>query len=513
MIRSLFSQLYFHTHTPPCSLRRVLLALLALAITVLAGCALPTPPRAVQVTTPAQWFAPLPVPSEIAGQATLPHQGRLTDLTQWWQQQGDPLLVELMTSAQAVSPSVASARSRIEQARASRVAAGAALVPTLEASASISRSRSQPFVPGTSPLSTMAQGGLNASWEIDVLGGQRADSSAAAERLAGAEAQWHGARVSVAAEVANQYYSYRTCRELETITRADAASRQQTARLTDLSMQAGFTAPATAALARASAAEASARATDQAARCELDVKALVALSSLEEPDLKQKLALAQVMSEQEAPIFIASVPAEALAQRPDVFDAAREVAAASDEIGSLDAERYPRLGLSGSVGRSQVRSGGVSSDFTTWSIGPLSLTVPLFDGGRRAADVGAARARYDEAAAAYRGSVRQAVREVEQALVNLQSTAARGIDAQTAVDGYRASFNGTEALYKNGLASLVELEDARRTLLTAQTTLASLRQTRRAAWVALYRAMGGGWSPELISLSTSATPSAPASVR
>ena len=474
---------------------RALLAPVALAAVMLAGCALQTPPRSVQMPPPSQWFAPLPQAGQGATDASLPHNGRLTDLTEWWQQQGDQLLVELITAAQAVSPSIASARSLIEQARATRVATGAALGPALDASTGISRSRSQPLGPGASPLSTVAQGGLNASWEIDVLGGKRAASNAATERMAGAEAQWHDARVSVAAEVANQYYSYRTCRALEIITRADAASRQETARLTDLSMKAGFTAPATAALARASAAEASARATEQAARCELDVKALVALSGLQEPDLKQQLALAQGIPAQAAPISIANVPAEALAQRPDVFSAARDVAAASDEIGSAQAERYPRLGLNGSVGRSQVRSGGVSSDFTTWSIGPLSLSVPLFDGGRRAADVDAARARYDDAAATYRTRVRQAVREVEEALVNLQSTAARGIDAQTAVNGYRASFNGTEALYKNGLASLVELEDARRTLLTAQTTQASLLQSRNAAWVSLYRALGGGWTP------------------
>jgi outer membrane protein, multidrug efflux system len=488
---------------------RALLAPLSLA--VLAGCALQTPPRAVQAPAPSQWFAPLPATHESAADAALPHQGRITDLTRWWQQQGDALLVELIASAQAVSPSIASARSRIEQARATRVAAGAALGPTLDGSASISRSRSPPQGPGASPLATTGQVGLNASWEIDVFGGKRASSDAATERMAGAEARWHDARVSVAAEVANQYYSLRTCRDLETITRTDATSRQESARLTDLSMTAGFTAPATAALARASAADASARATEQAARCELDVKALVALSGLQEPDLKQKLALAQVNRAQAAPILIASVPAQALAQRPDVFNAAREVAAASGEIGSLEAERYPRLGLSGSVGRSRVSSGGISSDFTSWSIGPLSLTVPLFDGGRRAADVDAARARYDDAAATYRGSVRQAVREVEEALVNLQSTAARGIDAQTAVDGYRESFNGTEALYKNGLASLFELEDARRTLLTAQTTQASLAQSRNAAWVSLYRAMGGGWTPDAISVSTSsAAPASPA---
>jgi outer membrane protein, multidrug efflux system len=374
------------THSPFISLQRprpLWAPFAPLALAVLAGCALQTPPRAVEAPAPGQWFAPLPTKSDGAADASLPHQGRITDLTQWWQQQGDPLLVELIASAQAVSPSIASARSRIEQARATRVAAGAALGPTLDGSGSITRSRSQPLAPGASPLSNTAQAGLNASWELDVFGGKRATSNAATERMAGAEARWHDARVSVAAEVANQYYSYSSCRQLETITRTDAASRQESARLTDLSMKAGFTAPATAALARASAADASARATDQAARCELDVKALVALSGLQEPDLKQKLALAQVNRAQAAPILIASVPAQALAQRPDVFNAAREVAAASSEIGSAEAERYPRLGLSGSVGRSRVSSGGVNSDFTSWSIGPLSLTVPLFDGGRR----------------------------------------------------------------------------------------------------------------------------------
>ena len=468
-------------------------ALLLAAVSALAsGCALHAPPREVSVPVPSQWLVPFPPADSLA---TLPHNGRLTDLTQWWGQQGDPLLVELIASAQAVSPSVASARSRIEQARATRVALGAALGPVLDASASISRSRSPLLAPGTSALTTTAQAGLQASWEIDIFGGNQASQNAAVERLAGAQAQWHDARVSVAAEVANQYYSYTTCRELQKITRADAASRQETARLTDLSMKAGFTAPATAALARASAAEASARATEQAARCELDVKALVAFSALPEPDLRQKLALALASPSQAAPISIASVAADALSQRPDIFQAAREVAASSDEIGSAQAERYPRLALSGSIGTSRARSGNLSSDFNTWSIGPLSLTVPLFDGGRRAADVDAATARYEAAAATYRGRVRQAVREVEEALINLQSSAARNTDAQTAVDGYRASFNGTEALYKNGLASLVELEDSRRALLTAQTTLASLQQNRNTAWVSLYRAMGGGWTP------------------
>ncbi len=467
----------------------------ALVPLLLGACALQSPPAAVSANTPSQWFAPLPAS---AGSAGLPHNGALTDLTQWWQQQGDPLLVELIAAAQAVSPTVATARSRIEQARATRVGAGAALLPSLDATASASRGRSQQATgPGTPPVTTTTQTGLQASWEIDVFGGRLAGRDAAGERLAGARAQWHDARVSVAAEVANQYYSLRTCRQLEAVTRADASSRGETARLSGLSTGAGFTAPATDALARASAAEASGRATQQRAQCELDLKALVALTGLAEPDIRQKVAAAPDLLAQPAMISIANVPANALAQRPDVFNAEREVAAASADVGSAQAERYPRLSLSGAIGSSRSRAGGVTTTLDTWSIGPLALTLPLFDGGRRAADVDAAQARYEEAAALYRARVRQAVREVEEALVTLQSTAEREGDAQTAVTGYRASFTGTDARYRNGLASLVELEDARRTQLGAETALATLQRERRSAWVALYRAMGGGWTPAM----------------
>jgi outer membrane protein TolC len=90
--------------------------------------------------------------------------------------------------------------------------------------------------------------------------------------------------------------------------------------------------------------------------------------------------------------------------------------------------------------------------------------------------------------------VRQAVREVEEALVNLESARLRTEDARVATEGYRVSFAATEARYRSGLASLVELEDARRTALAAETAWVALRRERVAAWIALYRAMGGGWA-------------------
>ena len=454
----------------------------------LAGCATQSPPTSVDAATAPQWHAPLPAADQ-AG-APLPHNGTLADLSRWWQQRGDPLLVRLIDAAQTVSPSIASATAHIEQARAVRVATGAALLPALDATASASRSNAQQGM----PLNTVLQGGLQASWELDLFGANRAARDAAQARLEGARAQWHDARVSVAAETANRYYSLRACEMLLATMRSDAVSRAETARLLQLSVDAGLQAPATAALARASAAEGSGRVIQQQALCDIDIKALVALTAIPEPDLRRQLAEAAPQLPQAALLTVASVPAQTLAQRPDVFNAERNVAAASADVGNARAQRFPRLSLSGSIGAASVRAGGTTTDLTAWSIGPLALSLPVFDGGRRAADTDAARARYDEAVSQYRASVRQAVREVEEALVNLHSTGARGDDALRAVEGYRVSFDSTEQRYRSGLANLVELEEARRTRLAAEIALVSLQRERVTAWIALYRSAGGGWS-------------------
>ena len=443
----------------------------------LGGCASPGPTAITAPEPPPRWYAPLP------------HEGTLADLASWWQQFNDPLLVELIESAQNASPTIASAASRIEQARAARIAAAAALLPTLDAVALAARGNTQPPV----PLATTAQAGLQTAWEIDLFGGNRAAADATQARLAAARAGWHEARVSVAAETANSYVGLRICEQLLAVAQNDARSRAETARLAELSAQAGFTAPATAALARASAAEGAARTTQQRAQCDVEVKALVALTSMPEPQLRQRLAGPWSGAAPTA-LAVAAVPAQLLAQRPDVYQAEREVAAASADVGAAQAQRFPRLSLFGSIARGSVRIGGATTDLQTWSIGPLEITLPLLDGGRRAANVDAAQARYQEAATLYAARVRQAVREVEEALVSLESARLRTEDARVAMEDYRIWFAATEARYRGGLASLVELEDARRTALVAEILWVTLQRERVAAWVALYRAMGGGWA-------------------
>ena len=242
--------------TPARHGKRGLLATFTLIgiVLALAGCAANAPPATVTVAAPPQWYASLPKTVSASPAATpansLPHNGSLTSLSLWWQQQNDTLLVDMISAAQIVSPSVITARSNIQQAQASRIASAAALLPTLDAVGNASRSVSAPLNRNTrAPINNAALLGLQTSWEIDLFGQNQASLNADSERLLGSEALWHEARILVAAEVASQYYSLRACEQLLGVTSADAKSRFETSRLTDLLTKAGFGAPATAALA------------------------------------------------------------------------------------------------------------------------------------------------------------------------------------------------------------------------------------------------------------------------
>lgn len=451
------------------------------AAALLAGCATSAPgltPGGPVAPVAAQWHAPLP------------HGGQLADLGLWWGQFDDPLVPRLIAAGQKASPTLAEAVARIADARAARVSSGAALLPNLGVNASASRGRSE--IAG--PVGKAASAGLEAGWELDLFGANRAGAAASGAALESSQAGWHVARVSLAAEIATAYLGLRACEAQLVQTELDARSRTRTSELTDLAADAGFRAPATADLARASAAQANATLIQQRAQCDLSVKALVALTALDETALRGELAAGAARLPQPAELAVAVVPAAVLAQRPDIYAAARDVAAASARADQAQARRWPRVTLAGSIGANRVSGAGIGSNGSVWSVGPVTVTLPLFDGGALRANAQAARVRYETATTVYSARLREAVRDVETALVTLQSTAARGADTDAAAAGFERSYRATEASYQAGTASLFELEDARRSTLAAQVAVIGLRRERVAAWIALYRELGGGWS-------------------
>ena len=456
-----------------------------------------TPESIVKETkTAAQWLAPLP------------HNGKTENLNQFWQQFDDPLLLELIDSAQQVSSDVASAKARIAEARTARISTSANTLPTLDANISASRALQQPesrsrqqgpeqqggsFSQGTT---NSTQANLQAAWELDLFGANKILVESAKKTETAAQANWHEARVAVAAELATSYFNQRFCNANIVILQNDVQSRQESARLTAISIKAGFTPPAAQYLADASLADAKQQLNAQQAQCDLNMKELVALTDLPEATLREKLNLQIFLIDalNDKKLYsINSIPAQTIAQRPDIYNAEAELIAAAATVQSKQAARLPRISLNGSIGWLKTSSSDFSSKGEVWSLGPLSITLPIFDAGKRKAAVTEAEAQYEASAANYRSRVRVAVKEVENALVNLHSSELRHVDLQTALTGYGASFKATEAKVRAGFANLIELETSRRDALQTEINLLNLLQSRTNAWVSLYRAAGGDW--------------------
>ncbi|WP_347986017.1 efflux transporter outer membrane subunit [Methylomonas sp. AM2-LC] len=436
------------------------------------------------------WQAPQPEEEQLP----LAHQGQPDALLHWWERFNDTTLNQFLQSAENASYSVANAASRIEQARASLIGADSAFLPTLDGN--LGATRSSFSIGGPAFYRTQYQAGLQSSWELDLFGGLARQTQASQSQLESRNASWHDARVAVAVEVANAYLSYRYCEVQVQQLQADSESRQVASNLLDLAQTHGFRSLADTSLSHASLAEAKKTLLQKQGQCERSIKGLVALTALDENTVRQSLQkqpelIAKLPA---APAFkLDSVPAHALLQRPDLAAAERDVAEASANIGVEQAKRYPKLSLSGNITPTlQSMNGAALALAQTWSIGP-TLSLPLFDAGKRAANVDSMRAQYEAAVSNYHSKVRTAVKEVEEALVRLDTAAQSIVHARQAASAYQQSFQASRQLFENGLGSLIDLETSRRNQLSSELAVKDLEQEQVSAWIALYRAAGGSW--------------------
>lgn len=447
---------------------------------LLAGCASFAELRPATVDVASQWHA------------SLPHGGQTSDLVSWWSTFKDPSLTTLIGYAEADNPSLDRSLADIDQARATLASARANLLPGLDGAGSVTRSGTGGSLANRVASATTASGNLDASWEVDLFGKNKQTSDAARLRVQEQVADWHEARVSLAAEVADYYVQYRACRQLENAYSVELVSQKQTIRATETAETSGLTSPADLALARASAASSSSTLTAQRAECEVLVKSLVQITGGDERRVRTLLAKGKSGIPTPRSLRVASVPAAALRQRPDIGALELEVAANVADVGAAKADLYPSLSLGGSVTISGASFTGTS---TPWSFGP-ALTVPVFDGGSRRAAVKSAVANYDAAVADYKSGVLKAVAEVETALLRVDSTRKRIGDASTAASNYRSYFNSIDANWRAGGVSLLDREEARRSAQASEVSLIEIRRDAVRYWIALYKALGGGWNAE-----------------
>lgn len=477
---------------------QLLAAMLTATISVLSGCtALGPDYQSPKAKLPEAWMSPIA------------HGGEQVGLQNWWAQFEDETLLDLIRAAEADSPNLQRALASIDSARANLGTTRSAHWPSLNGTGRVNRMRQLGGAGGGSIDAASAEGGadsmvatygtrsagFDASWELDLFGKSRRNIEAARARLEARVNDWHEARVSLAAEVADTYVQYRGCQLLVEVYRQELTSMEKTDSATRASVAAGFTSPANGFRTRASLAEARSKLEAQQVSCHLLTTALQSLTGVAPPTLTTWLAQSSGHLPRPRAFRVERLPADALRQRPDVAALERGLAASSAEIGAARADLYPSLSLSGEIALTTYSL--LSSAIRTWSFGP-ALTLPLLDGGRRRAAVEGAEASYQSAYADWREGVKKAVREIEEALANLDGAHRRSSKAAEAAAMHQAYYDSVQAQWQEGGRSLLELEEARRSALQAEVERVSLLRDQVQYWIALYKATGGGWSPESI---------------
>jgi NodT family efflux transporter outer membrane factor (OMF) lipoprotein len=414
-------------------------------------------------------------------------------LAAWWQQLGDATLDALIADALAASPDLAAARARLRESRAQRGVAAADRYPTVDLSASRTRSSSSRET-GSGSTRDLYSAAFDASWEPDVFGGVRRGVEAADADLAASAANLDDARVTLVAEVALNYVELRTFQAQLAIARSNLASQSETLQITDWRAQAGLTTTLDVEQARASREQT--RATIPSLQTSLAGARHRIAILLGKPPAALDDRLAAVAPLPQVPRQVAvGIPADALRQRPDVRAAERSLAAAVARVGEAQAARYPSFRLSGSIGLEALSFGALSgSEAITRSL-LAGITAPNFDAGRLRQQVEVRDAQREQAEIAYRQALLSALEDVENALAALDNSHAREEALGLAAEAARNAAELARQRYSAGLTDFQTVLDTERSLLGVEDSLAVASANRATALIQLYKALGGGWSP------------------
>lgn len=447
------------------------LTLIAAAV-LLTGCAVskPNTADALAYDSATRWSTESLASAESAELDKINHQ--------WWGQFEDPTLGTLVSKALAGSPSLAQANARIDQARASARVSGLSGVPSADASAWESRedgSRSQGF-------------GLDASWELDLTGKLSMMSKAAWHRYIASDAAYKHARTRLSAEVGRLFFEYRHCQQTVGLQRESLDSRLKTLDLVKFKVQHGAEARTTQFQIEAGVAEAQNAVESQKGSCQRLRQQLVAVTAMPSAEVRSILREGDTAGVPAIlPLPYVTIPANVIRQRPDINQLEHLVLASAEEVGIAAAQRLPSIRLSGNLGWDSL--GGSSS----WSWGP-QVTLPIFDGGRLKFGQTRALAAYNELVAAWKEGVLSATNEVEDSLIRLNVVHKQVTTADFALARYEAVFKASEVRFQHGAASLLELEDSRRSALAAKQARQSLSHEYTQARISLYKAAGGAWT-------------------
>jgi multidrug efflux pump len=415
----------------------------------------------------------------------------------WWDIFNDPALSELIECATTNNQSLKASLARFDQARAAARITRSEFFPTLNFNPEFERKR---FSPNENPsfgdiTASTIRTPLDLSYEIDLWGRvRRSFQSARAEAQASA-ADVHNTLLSIQAEVAQNYFTLRAIDRQRATTRISIRLRREARDILQARVNAGATPELD--LARADTAVATAEVEMnrlERSRNSTEV-ALAVLTGAAAPQFDLAEIDEKVLP---LPAVPPALPSVLLERRPDVAAAERHLAAANARIGVAKAAFFPVLRLTGSAGFVSAELDSLFNwESRVWSLGP-SLSLPIFAGGRNRANLARARGAFEESAALYRQQLLVAFGEVQENLTALKILSTEAEAVARAQDAAQRTLQFASARYEGGVASYLEVIESQRTLLVAELDAAQLHGRRQATLVQLIKALGGGWSSELI---------------
>jgi NodT family efflux transporter outer membrane factor (OMF) lipoprotein len=461
----------------------------AFALIGLAGCAAVGPDYVPPATdVPTGWSSLDPAARPLESSETP------AGLCQWWQNLNDPLLSALIDEALQASPDLRNAQAKLREARARRTVTAAGQYPTVTASGSASRARLSGETGSGATLDSFSAG-FDASWELDVFGGVRRGIEAAEADVEASVASLENTQVSLASEVALNYVDVRTRQILLGIARDNLASQSETLQLTVWREQAGLVSSQDVEQARSNREQTRAQ-----------IPALE--TSLAESEHRLDILLgkvpgtlhARLAANGDLPVvpdqIAVGIPADTLRQRPDVRAAERRLAAETARVGLAEAARYPAFNLSGTIGLEALTLGALGSGDAVVSSLFAGITGPIFDAGRLRAQVEIQDAVREQALVAYEQTILTALQDVENALVALVRNRERVEALASAVESVRNAAQLARQRYSAGLIDFQSVLDSERSVLVLEESLASARANGVQTLISLYKALGGGWSPQ-----------------
>ena len=453
--------------------------------TVLSGCSVGPVYKRPDVAMPAKW-------TETASQSGAPADAApsVWPAAEWWHGFGSAKLDELMTEARRANDDLAGDIARVQEADAQARIAGAALLPTLDAQATAARERAQVTGQGARVFNAFSPQ-LNASYELDFWGKNRALRDAARAAAVASRYDQQTVALTVISSVATTYFQALELRDRIEVAQQNLENGQKILDGFRLEQSAGTATGLDVAQQETTVALLNAALPPLIQQLRQTVYSLAVLIGKTPESVDVDMGSLTDLSH---PAIVQGLPSQLLSRRPDVAEAEQQLIAANADIAVARAALFPDIQLTASGGyASSTLTSLVSPPHRVYAIG-AGLVQPIFHGGALRGQVAYSHARYAELLTTYHKTVLTALGNVEGALVSAQQTAEQQKRQQDAVTTARRAFEFARRQMSAGTVNILTVLNTENALFSAQDQLVQVNYLHLQALVNLFTALGGGWN-------------------